>query len=116
MSTESLIIFDNTISDSTVSDEFVYSEKSKGAGYHKKQDNLHTAIYSISNYTGTIKLQGTLVLYPGDNDWADIEESIVNFQEATPQSYTFNFRGNFIWLRAAYTLQSGAINQIRYNY
>lgn len=116
MSIESLILFDNAVSDSTVSADFVFTEKNKGAGYHKKQDNLHTAVYSIVDFTGTVKLQGTLNLYPGETDWFDITDSITNFVSAPEQSYTFNFRGNFIWIRAAYTVDSGSINQIRYNY
>ncbi len=116
MSTESIILFDNTESDSTVSDFFIFTPKNKGAGYHKKQNNLHTAIFSVSNYSGSIKLQGTLALYPGDSDWFDIDETLINFVEAVPQSLSVNFRGNFVWIRAAYTVLSGSINQIRYNH
>ena len=116
MSIESIILFDNSISDSTVSASFVFTEKNKGAGYHKKQDNLHTAVYAISNFTGTVKLQGTLSLYPGNDDWFDIEDSVINFVDAVEQAYTFNFRGNFLWIRAAFTVEQGSVNQIRYNY
>jgi len=117
MSTESYILVENVnLTDSSINPEFVYSEKNKAAGYHRRADNLHTAVYSVSNYTGTIKLQGTLALYPGETDWVDINDSTINFVNAANQSYTFNFRGNFLWIRAAYTILSGDITKIRYNY
>ncbi len=117
MSTESLILVENVSqTDSSVNLNFVYSDKNKAAGYHRRADNLHTVIYSIKNFTGSIKIQGTLALYPSDTSWVDISESLINFQDAAEQSYTFNFRGNFLWIRAAYKNISGDITEIRYNY
>lgn len=116
MSTESLILFDNTISDSSASVDFIYTDKSKGAGYHKRQDNLHTAMFVLNDYSGEIKMQGTLVLYPGEGDWVDIDNTTFTFTEATPQTFSVNFRGNFVWIRAAFTVLSGSVSQIRYNY
>lgn len=117
MSTESLILVENiTQTDSSVDPNFVYSTKNKAAGYHRRADNLHTVIYSIKNFTGTIKIQGTLSLTPAETDWVDITDSLINFAGAAEQSYTFNFRGNFIWIRAAYKNLEGDITEIRYNY
>jgi hypothetical protein len=117
MSIESLILVENiNLTDSSASPDFVFSEKNKAAGYHRRADNLHTAVYSIANFTGTIKLQGTLALYPAENDWVDIKDSEINFVDAAEQSYTFNFRGNFLWIRTAYTCLAGDIVKIRYNY
>lgn len=114
MSTESLILLDNPISSASV--DFIYTDKSKGAGYHKRQDNLHTAMFVLSNYTGDIKIQGTLVLYPGDSDWVDIDNTSFTFTSATSQTVSVNFRGNFVWIRAAFTVLGGSVTQIRYNY
>ena len=117
MSTESLILVENiSQTDSTINPNFVYSAKNKAAGYHKRSDNLHTVIYSIKNFTGSVKIQGTLELYPSETDWVDIDSSLVNFVDAAEQNYSFNFRGNFIWIRAAYKNISGDITEIRYNY
>jgi hypothetical protein len=117
MSIESTILVENiSQTDSSVNPDFVYSEKNKAAGYHKQSDNLHTAVYTISNFTGLIKLQGSLALYPGESDWVDIKDSDINFANAVAQSYTFNFNGNFLWLRAGYKCLEGDIVKIRYNY
>lgn len=118
MSNESLILLSNvTIADSTIDPDFSYSNKSKAAGYHLKQDNTHTVVYQLNNFTGSIKLQGTLTEYPGDSDWVDIDGSAVTYSDqAGSFSYSFNFKGNFVWIRAGYTLLSGDITEIRYNY
>lgn len=117
MSIESITLAENvTQTDSSVNPNFVYSDKNKAAGYHRKFDNLHTVTYNIKNFTGSIKIQGTLELYPGDIDWVDIDSSLINFVDAAEQSYSFNFRGNFVWIRAAYKNISGDIIEIRYNY
>lgn len=118
MSNESFILAENiTNSDSSVSPSFTYTDKLKGAGYHQNQDNLHTAVYQLNNFTGSVKLQGTLSLYPGDNDWVDIHNSLVTYTDQTGSyDYSVNFSGNFVWIRAAHTILSGDITEIRYNY
>lgn len=112
MSIESLILLSNA--DSATAD-LVYTDRDQGAGYHKKSDPLHTAVYSVNNFTGSIKLQGTLVRYPGESDWVDIRGSEYLGSAATEDN-VLNFIGNFIWIRAVYSLVSGEILQIRYNY
>ena len=95
-----------------------FSEKSKGAGYHRISHGLHTAVYSLSDFTGTVKLQGTLKLYPSDDDWFDIPESIYSDDSAffVNANDSVNFVGNFVWLRAAYNIQDGTINSISYTF
>lgn len=119
MSIESTILLENIIVeslDSTIS----YSEKQKGAGYHNRYGSLHTYTYVADSFIGHIKLQGTLELYPGDNDWVDIAGTTIDaYNDSTVLQSgvaTGNFTGNFVWIRAAYTLQDGTITQIRYNY
>ena len=93
----------------------IYSAKLKGAGYHNQQDNLHTALYLVSNFTGNIRLQGTLEMFPGEADWFDIDgTNFVGDGSSTPNP--INFRGNFMWIRAAYALESGSITTVRYSY
>lgn len=114
MPNESLTLLSN-ITDAVSDSSFLYGEKSIGAGYHKKYDNLHTAIYSFNSFTGTVKIQGTLALDPNDLDWFDIEGTTLVGDEST-SSHNVNFSGNFVWLRAAYNVQGGEIIEIRYNY
>jgi len=107
MSKESFILAEDTNSTGT-------SVAQKGAGYHK-QDNLHTAFYSVSNFEGTIKLAGTLELYPSDNDWVYIKTT--DYESEGSSDIVFrNFTGNFVWIRAEYTVTSGTINEIRYKF
>ena len=118
MSTESRILISNITAEAGDS-SYSYGEKSKGAGYNRSSDGLHTAVYVVDSFAGSIKIQGTLELYPADSDWIDIAgtevggDSTVGAGETT---YTANFTGNFVWIRAAYNLQNGTIVAVRYNY
>lgn len=124
MSIESILLVSNYTNDNsnTVPADFSYSDKQKGAGYHSRYGSLHTAIFEFDEFKGSVKLQGTLALYPGDNDWVDIVYNDLGTQldalDSTPlvSTATRNFTGNFVWIRAAYKLEQGVITQIRYNY
>jgi len=88
-----------------------FTEKSAGAGYYKKDNPLHTCVFNLDNAEGLIKIQGTLLLYPGDDDWFDIQD--IDLTESTG---SLNFTGHFTYLRLAYNLQSGSITTIRYTF
>lgn len=119
MSTESIILVSEKSTESADSG-YIYSSKNKGAGYNKNGDGIHTAVYVVNDFIGTIKLQGTLELYPGENDWVDIdgtEQGLADDSSAwTDSTYTSTFTGKFVWIRAAYNIQNGTITEIRYNY
>lgn len=125
MATESIILLSATSTetwDGTSGISYVFTDKFKGAGYHRKNGGLHTAIFELDNFKGSIKLQGSLELYPGDNDWTDIsfDNSAENLEslDSTPlvTNEIRNFTGNFVWIRLAYRLIEGTITQVRYNY
>ncbi len=119
MSTESITLLSNISQEAAPGDSsFVYSGKQKGAGYHKYNDGVHTVVYNLNNFVGTIKLQATLALYPGDNDWFDISGTEIGGDSTTINSSatSYTFTGKFVWIRAAYNLQNGIITEIRYNY
>lgn len=124
MSIESRILAQN-LSSETPETVFSYTEKAKGAGYHNKIDSIHTVVYSVNAFSGTIKMQGTLELYPEETDWVDIEGTEIGGDSTTianPTSSTSienlssTFSGNFVWLRASYSIQNGTIIEIRYNH
>jgi hypothetical protein len=102
------------------------SDKKPGAGYHQKYDNLHTFVINFSNWNGEVKLQGTLELFPGNDSWVDLIDTSGNtmhyFDDYSSESGTYNYditantRGNFIWIRAVGTLNSGAITQIQFSH
>ncbi len=122
MPTENTVLLSNITTDSAPA-TYSYGAKKKAAGYHKISDGLHTVVYTVNSFSGTLKIQGTLSLYPGDNDWFDIEDTeiggdstVIGGIDGQNRSLTRNFTGNFLWIRAAYYVQSGIIVDIRFNY
>jgi|LauGreDrversion4_2_1035121.scaffolds.fasta_scaffold738469_2 hypothetical protein len=122
MSKESHLLLEN-ISAEAVDASFSYGEKQPGAGYYRLNSPLHTAVYTFNAFSGTVKIQGTLALYPSEADWFDIDgttigddSTIMGNETVEPVSFSRNFTGNFVWIRAAYNLQDGTIASIRYNY
>jgi hypothetical protein len=118
MSIESIVLLSNITAEADDS-VYLYSNKQPGAGYHRRGDGLHTATYAVDSFIGSVKIQGTLALYPSDSDWFDIDGTEIGLgsdSSAWTTTNSFNFAGNFVWLRAAYNLQNGTITQILYNY
>lgn len=111
MQTRNVILLENI---STPTSGYQYSNKYKGAGYHRIQGGFHTAVYYLHNFTGEIVLQGTLMEFPAETDWFNIADTNINVSNQTDTSV--NFLGNFAWIRAEYQLISGSIFNIIYNY
>jgi hypothetical protein len=116
MSIETIVLLENISTEATAG--FSYGEKRKGAGYHKNNDGVHTAIFQFNNFVGTVKIQGTLELYPNDSDWVDIDGTTITVEDSS--ALTLNesrtFTGKFVYIRAAYNVQNGTITEIRYNH
>ena len=118
MSTETLTLLSNNTTEASVG-VFSYTGKQKGAGYHRYNDGVHTVVYDLKEFVGTIKIQATLSLYPDDNsvDWFDVDGTEHSFDSTVSNgAYSYTFTGRFMWVRAAYNLQDGTIVEIRYNY
>jgi hypothetical protein len=118
MSTESRVLLSNVTSEAATS-TFNYGEKRPGAGYNRRSDGVHTAVYEVNSFVGAIKIQGTLETFPGENDWVDIlntEVGLGSDSSAWTNTNSVNFTGNFVWIRAAYNIQNGTIVSIRYNH
>ncbi len=118
MSNESHLLL-QSITTEALNSEFSYGEKKAGAGYYKIASPDHTAVYQVLDFLGTIKLQGTLAMYPREADWFDIDGTEIGAgidSSAWTVTHSVNFTGNFLWIRAAYNLQDGTIVEIRYNY
>ena len=63
MSTESTILLSATSTetwDGTSGISYVFTDKFKGAGYHRKNGGLHTVMFEFNNFKGSVKLQGSL--------------------------------------------------------
>lgn len=129
MSIEANILAQNIYQESIDSFTFSHTDRKPGSGYHNKDSANYTATYSVNSFIGTIKLQASLEIYPGESSWFDISETEVGGDSAmlggislTPtdstsiENISVNFAGNFVWIRAAYNIQNGSIVEIRYNY
>ena len=121
MSTENIVLLSNASDDSQPL-SWQYSDKNRGAGYYKTSNGVHTAVFEFNNFKGIVKIQATLELYPGDNDWFDVsyDSSDVDLTtlDSTPivNNATCTFTGKFVFIRAAYMLEEGTITEIRYNH
>lgn len=117
MSIETKVLLENITAESSGT-ALSYGDKNKGAGYHKNNNGIHTVFYQLDNFIGSIKIQGTLELYPGPSDWVDIDGTEIEISDssALTSNEVKNFTGKFVYIRAAYNLQNGTISQIRYNY
>jgi len=116
MSRRSINMLDNTSNKFEVTGPAVRADS-----YFGYTDGLHTVSVHYSNFTGRLKLQGTLSMEPTEDDWFDIhlsggaEEPYVQYPKdpAKPTSSTngqsyigdtgvdaFTFVGNFTHLRS----------------
>lgn len=121
MSTETIVLLSNASDDSQPT-VWQYSDKNRGAGYYKNNSALHTMVFEFDNFKGSVKIQATLELHPGDNDWFDVVydadvNSLTNL-DSTPivANAVCTFTGKFVFIRAAYQLEEGTITEIRYNH
>jgi len=80
--------------------ETVTGEKFKGDGYYGRSDGIHTVQYSISGFTGTVAIQGTLAINPVEADWFTV---YTEAHSATTKVTAINFTGNYVWVRASIT-------------
>jgi len=111
MSNETIILAQNLATVSAGS-AFSYTNKTPGPGYYRQDDTERTASYDFTNFTGTVKIQASLELQPGNSDWFDVSSTVRTTSSAVNTTENYSFTGNFIWIRAAYNLQSGTINRI----
>ena len=105
---------------------YLYSDKQIGAGYHSKNDGVHTVNYTVNAFLGEIIIQATLEQYPSedDTDWVDVNtfagDSTYYNQPNNADSVDYDqaatFTGKYVWIRAKYLLENGTIREIRYNY
>ena len=114
MSTESYILLSNVIAETTG-----YGDKKKGAGYNRRSDGLHTVVYEVDAFNGTITIQGTLEVYPAEADWVDITSYDFGGDSTDANvttAHSENFTGNCVWIRAKYAITNGTIVAVRYNH
>lgn len=136
MAANSTIILNSSSHNNTSNNTPIVGEKYKGAGFYGMGDGFHTVQIQITNFTGSIKIQGTLASAPTEADWIDINfgdpnsftidttgsvsvGELLNIVTSTNTSLNkvYNFTGNFVWLRAnVVTWTAGSINRIMLNF
>ena len=89
----------------------------KGDGWYGYGDGNHTVAYFPNGFTGTIKMQGSLAETPTSTDWFDISGTTTGALTANSTAVTYNFTGNFVWVRAAITgFTAGTLTKIMMNH
>ena len=111
------------------------SEKIKGDVYYGRSDGLHTVVWQLTDFVGTITIQAALTLDPTNNDWVTIRlgsgnsgsvdttglvssasVSSLTYNSATTTTAAYNFTGNFVWIRATITnWTAGSVNSVKVN-
>ena len=91
------------------------STKVEGAGYYNRNSGLHTFTYTLSGFTGTIQLQGSLEETPSESDWFELDTTPTYVLNSSTD--TFNVDGLFVWLRVKVTsFTAGTINKVLVRY
>ena len=87
----------------TNKNELTYtSDAVKGDCYYGFADGLHTMSFHVSNFTGRIHLEATIVEQPTENDWFPIDlDNLAPYLQYTAETTTkgSTFEGNFVYLR-----------------
>ena len=91
----------------------VTGEKFKGDGYYGRSDGFHTVQYNLADFNGTIKMQGTLATTPTEADYFDIAGTE---SQGSNGSYSYNFTGNFVWVRVVVNYTSGTVQSVLLNH
>ena len=68
----------------------LYSDPVKGDSYYGYTDGLHTVQTIYNDFVGRFRIQATLILEPGDNDWFDIQTDISTYGSVTNQTVAYN--------------------------
>lgn len=89
-----------------------HSTEVKGDSYYGYTDGLHTIQVTYEQYVGRLRVQASLIVEPGENDWFDIiptsttgkafnTAGFIQFNSDNPAdgSEAYTFRGNFAWVR-----------------
>lgn len=107
-------------------------ERFKGDGFYNRADGFHTVQWNLTNFVGTISIQGSLAVDPQESDWfrvrlgnndefiidttGKVSKSVLSsivYTESTTGSFSYNFTGNYIWVRARIEdWTAGSINSI----
>lgn len=97
------------------------SQKTKGDGYFGNSDGFHTVMYVASpSFVGTVTMQATLATSPAENDWFNVSGTTSTYTVLNTRSTStvdsYNFTGNFVWVRGRVTINAGSVFMVQYNH
>lgn len=102
------------------------SEKLQGDGYYGISDGLHTVLYAMSDdFIGSVTMQATLATDPIESDWFTIKDTTSSYTELTNNNASnvttnmvdsYNFIGNFVWVRSTIEIDNGIVQYVKYNH
>ena len=91
----------------------VTSDAFRGDGYYSRADGFHTFQINTNSLTGTVVIQATLSVDPGDSDWFTVYEN--SYSDST-ESQLVNITGNYVFVRAILTATQGTLRKILLNH
>jgi len=92
----------------------VTGERKPAANYHLGNRDTQTLLWNLSNVSGRIFIQATLVENPLGSDWFTVHT--IQATNLTQISYA-NIQGNFVWMRAQINMfTQGTIQSIKVSY
>lgn len=106
----------------TATTTLVYlSDKAKGDGYFGNSDGFHTVMYAASNnFVGTITMQASLATDPTSTDWFNVIGTTSTYSSTNIRSTStvdsYNFTGNFVWVRGRVAINAGSVFMVQYNH
>jgi hypothetical protein len=111
------VVYPNT----ATTTQIYLSEKTKGDGYFGNSDGLHTVMYTASlSFVGTVTMQATLATSPAENDWFNVSGTTSTYRVLDDRSAStvdsYNFTGNFVWVRGYVAIDAGSVFMVQYNH
>lgn len=94
----------------------INGEKQSAASYYLSSKSVQTVTWNITNFTGHIVVQASLVTDPSasESNWFTIHT--VSGTNSTQNSFV-NLTGNYVWIRVKITdFRSGTIQNIKLSY
>lgn len=84
------------------------------SGYYLTNKDLQTVSWNVTNLTGLLSIEASLVDDPATDDWFAVHTE--TFDSTTATGYT-NIHGNFIWIRAQLIgLTQGVLQHVKVVY
>jgi hypothetical protein len=111
------VVYPNT----ATTTQIYLSDKAKGDGYFGNSDGLHTVMYAAnSTFVGTVTMQATLATSPTNNDWFNVSGTTSTYRvldnRSTSTVDSYNFTGNFVWVRGYVAIDAGSVFMVQLNH